>query len=103
GKAVRAVSEGRAWFSRTVVAKDSGLIDPEMLELTERERKVLSLLAEGASESQIAQTMFISPRTAQRHIKNILSKLGVDHWTDAVAQAQREGMFANHASHDGPR
>ena len=62
------------------------------LHLTEREREVLRLLAEGATTRQIAASLFISPRTASTHVTNILSKLGVTSRTAAVAYALRIGL-----------
>ena len=45
--------------------------------LTDREREVLLLLADGRSNPEIAQALFISPKTASVHVSNILAKLGV--------------------------
>lgn len=60
--------------------------------LTEREREVLRLLAEGETTRQIASSLCISPRTASTHVTNILSKLGVTSRTAAVAYALRIGL-----------
>jgi DNA-binding NarL/FixJ family response regulator len=60
--------------------------------LTKREREVLSLLAEGKSQAQIARTLVISPKTVGTHIEHILSKLGVRSRAQAVAYAYREGL-----------
>jgi len=60
------------------------LLDP----LSAREREVLSLLADGSSNQQIADRLVISPNTAKRHVKNILAKLDATNRTQAVARAR---------------
>ena len=60
--------------------------------LTEREREILELLAAGRSNPQIAESLFISPKTASVHVSNILAKLGVDSRVEAAAVAHRLGV-----------
>ncbi len=60
--------------------------------LTSRENEVLRLLAQGNSTREIAEALFISPRTAATHITNILGKLDVSSRTAAVAYAMRTGL-----------
>ena len=60
--------------------------------LTEREREILVLLAAGRSNPQIAESLFISPKTASVHVSNILAKLGVDSRVEAAAVAHRLGI-----------
>ena len=62
------------------------------LELTEREREILVLLAAGRSNPQIAEALFISPKTASVHVSNVLAKLGVDSRVEAAAVAHRLGV-----------
>jgi ATP/maltotriose-dependent transcriptional regulator MalT len=57
--------------------------------LTEREREVLDLLADGASNPQIAAALFISRKTASAHVSNIIAKLGVTSRGEAAAVAHR--------------
>jgi DNA-binding CsgD family transcriptional regulator/tetratricopeptide (TPR) repeat protein len=62
------------------------------LGLTPREVEVLALVAAGRSNRQIAQALFISPRTASVHVSNILAKLGVAGRVEAAAVAHRLGL-----------
>jgi DNA-binding CsgD family transcriptional regulator len=57
--------------------------------LTEREREVLDLLADGKSNREIAAELFISPKTASVHVSNILGKLGAASRAEAAAVARR--------------
>lgn len=57
--------------------------------LTKRESEILQLLADGLTQKQIAQTLFISPKTVGSHIERILLKLGVRTRAQAVAVAYR--------------
>jgi predicted ATPase/DNA-binding CsgD family transcriptional regulator len=62
------------------------------LGLTRREQEVLMLLAQGLADKEIAEALFISPRTAMTHVGNILTKLGVSKRTQAVNLALRHGL-----------
>jgi DNA-binding CsgD family transcriptional regulator/tetratricopeptide (TPR) repeat protein len=67
---------------------------PDHLGLTARELEVLRLVAEGRSNRQIAETLFISAKTASVHVSNILAKLGVGGRVEAAAVAHRVGLLA---------
>ncbi|MET8829648.1 AAA family ATPase [Streptomyces sp. NPDC004610] len=68
--------------------------DPaEALGLTSRERDVLRLVAAGRTNRQIAEELFISPKTASVHVSNILGKLGVSGRGEAAALSHRLGLF----------
>ena len=74
-----------------------GPVAPEPLAgLTAREREVLGLLVAGHTDREIAEALFISPRTAQAHVANIFAKLGVSTRTAAVATALQTGLVPDH-------
>jgi DNA-binding NarL/FixJ family response regulator len=61
--------------------------------LTERERQVLDLIASGASDRKIADTLFISVHTVKTHVRNLLGKLHAGNRRAAVDQARQRGLM----------
>ena len=61
------------------------------LGLTERQQEVLELLAEGRSNSEIAERLYVSPKTVEHHVSAILTKLGVPSRAEAVERAAGSG------------
>ncbi len=61
-------------------------------ELTAREREVAALIAEGLTNSQLAERLYISPKTAAVHVSNILMKLGLSGRAEVAAWAVRHGV-----------
>lgn len=61
--------------------------------LTGRESEVLSLIAEGRTNAEIAATLFMSPKTASVHVSHIIAKLGAGNRTEAAAMARRQGLL----------
>jgi DNA-binding NarL/FixJ family response regulator len=77
----RAVAGGVEAAARTAAA------------LTEREREVLSLVAQGLDNSEIARELFLSPTTVKRHVSAILAKLEVANRVQAAIWAVRAGII----------
>lgn len=78
--------------SKTAVSAQNPMyIEP----LSAREQEVLRVLAQGASNQEIAEALVIAPNTVKRHVGTILAKLGVHNRTQAVVRAQQLGLFAH--------
>jgi DNA-binding NarL/FixJ family response regulator len=67
--------------------------DDDSFGLTPRECEVLGLLVDGLSQPEIAERLYLSPKTVGTHIQRIMGKMGVKSRTQAVAVAAREGLF----------
>lgn len=99
-RAIRAVSSGDAIFSTTIAQR---LIDffagprpsvPSLPfpDLTDREREILTLIAQGRSNNEIAQTLVISMKTVRNYISSIFSKLQVADRSQAIIRAREAGL-----------
>ncbi len=91
-RALETVAAGGTYVDPVV----SGLLlrDSDAPELTDRERQVLRLLADGCSYEEVGQQLFISPETVRTHVAKTLRKLGVRTRTQAVAAALRAGLIS---------
>ena len=89
---VRLVPAGEAADVALAPPQPSAPSDPEAA-LTPREREVLELMAEGASNKMIARALGISVHTAKFHVGSVIDKLDATGRTDAVAQAARLGVI----------
>jgi DNA-binding NarL/FixJ family response regulator len=65
-----------------------------MPKVTQRERDVLRLLADGLTNEEIGKELFISPETVRTHVRKAMTKLEADTRTHAVATALRESLIA---------
>jgi len=68
-------------------------------ELTEREREVLTLVARGYTNKQIADTLFVSEKTARNHVSHILDKLGLSRRSEAAAFAVEHKLVPPREQH----
>jgi len=99
-RSVRAVASGEALFGpgvaerlmRYLAEATPSAERAAFPELTDREREVLWLLAQGLSNQEVAQRMGISLKTARNHVSNILARLQVADRTEAVARARAAGL-----------
>ena len=89
---VRLVPAGEAADVALAPPQSSAPSDPDAA-LTPREREVLELMAEGASNKMIARALGISVHTAKFHVGSVIDKLDATGRTDAVAQAARLGVI----------
>jgi DNA-binding CsgD family transcriptional regulator len=85
------VPQGMLGSATSAAIREAGAEDLEIL--TSREREVLQLLGEGASNKEIARRLDISVHTAKFHVASIAAKLDATGRTDAVAQAVRRGLM----------
>jgi len=98
--AIRAVASGEAVFGPGVAERIMGFFSapraaaPQRAfpELTEREEEVLSLVAQGKGNREIARQLFVSLKTVRNHVSNILLKLQVADRAQAVIRARDAGM-----------
>ncbi|WP_402469721.1 helix-turn-helix transcriptional regulator [Isoptericola aurantiacus] len=81
-----------AWARRARIAVP-GTRRESSTTLTEREEQVLTLVAQGLSNRQIGEHLFISTKTVSVHVSNVLAKLGVSGRAEAVAVATRRGLL----------
>lgn len=94
-EAIRRAFQGKATLApeaMQVLVEQIQRVSQPQIELTERERGVLQLMARGHSNGQIAEQLFISPATVKGHIRTILNKLDVDSRSEAIAQAWASGL-----------
>ncbi len=63
--------------------------------LSQREKEILILVAEGCTNKEIAARLFVSPYTARNHVIRILDKLGLSRRSEAAAQAVRLGLLGD--------
>ncbi len=101
--AAKAAADGEVLIDPTVLTRLLHQVSRErearrdaqalLTDLTDREREILQLLAEGLRNDDIAAKLFISPQTVQTHVRNILGKLRVHSKLEAVAFAVKHGAI----------
>jgi two-component system, NarL family, response regulator NreC len=102
-KAVRTVAEGRPFFSPVIaktlledyvrLMREHRVQDSYEL-LTEREKEVLQLLAEGKSNKEVAAVLGLSPYTVESHRNNLMQKLNLHNTADIVLYAVRKAIIS---------
>jgi len=94
-RAVHSVASGTTYvdpvLAGTLAASSVGSKLPQ---LTQRERDVLRLLADGLSNEEIGKRLFISAETVRTHVRKAMAKLDADTRTEAVARALRDRLIA---------
>jgi DNA-binding NarL/FixJ family response regulator len=80
-------------FTEAPPAAPKGCVASDLSQLTGREQEILALLAHGASNREISETLFIAGGTVKNHLSNILSKLGVRDRTQAALKARELGLM----------
>jgi len=93
--AVRQVAAGKSLIDPTLTARvlervrNPATTAPELASLTEQELKLLALIAEGLTNRQIGERMFLAEKTVKNYVSSILSKLGLERRTQAAVLASR--------------
>ena len=84
--AIHVVMRGQRFVDPEILkySPSNNIIDNHLSELTRRESDVLAVLAKGMSNQQIADELFISEHTVKKHVSSILSKLELEHRTQAA-------------------
>ena len=99
-RAIRAVGHGEAIFSPAIACRvveffavpRSGARPHAFPQLSQREREVLGLIAQGVNNAAIADRLCLSPKTVRNHISNIFSKLQVADRAEAIVRAREGGL-----------
>lgn len=99
-RAIEAVGAGEAVFGAPIAQRmidyfskgGAESSEPAFPQLTERERHVLNLIAQGNSNQTIAQRLVLSPKTVRNHVSNIFAKLQVADRAEAIVRAREAGL-----------
>ena len=97
-RAIKAVSQGEAIFSQAIAHRLMHYFGgraqlanrtPPFPQLSDREREVLTLIAQGLTNPEIAVRLYLSSKTVRNHVSNIFAKLQVADCSEAISRAQR--------------
>lgn len=102
-RAVRAIAQGEAIFGASIAKRIIGYFNapraavpaaaaPPFPALSDREREVLNLVADGKTNPEIARELYLSPKTVRNHVSNIFTKLQVADRAHAIARARDAGL-----------
>jgi two-component system response regulator DegU len=104
-EAIRAVSKGDAYIQPCLLTKllnefrqfmneEKTTVLPEELGLTQRELEIVSYIASGNSNKDIAEKLFISEKTVKNHVSSILKKMALEDRTQVAVYAYRKGLVS---------
>jgi len=99
-RVIRAVARGEALFGPAIAkrlmdffaASRADVPSQVFPELTDREREVLDLIAQGHNNAEIAERLVLSPKTVRNHVSNVFSKLQVADRAQAIIRAREAGL-----------
>lgn len=98
-RAIKGVSNGEAIFGPGVARRLVGYFEagrstppPAFPDLTEREREILQLIAQGLTNAEIAERLYVSVKTVRNHVTNVFGKLQVADRAQAVIRAREAGL-----------
>jgi DNA-binding NarL/FixJ family response regulator len=105
-KAIREVAGGRAYFQGNLAqsvmkqfmqeaTSNAHVASTSVNTLSEREKEILQLVADGLSTKQIAKKLFISPRTVEAHRASLIKKTGAQNAAELVKLAAQYGLLAS--------
>ena len=103
--AIRQVADGKSLLDPTATARVLERLrkgspeDERLAQLTDQERKILELLAEGLTNRQIAERMYLAEKTVKNYVSNLLAKMGMQRRTEAAVYAAR--LKERHRRADG--
>lgn len=93
-RAVRTVAAGESYVDPVLAGAIAAAVGSDLPQLTQRERDVLRLLADGLSNDEIGRRLFISAETVRTHLRKAMDKLGAETRTQAVARALRDRLIS---------
>ena len=99
---IKAIMKGQRVFSKPIsdmmtesfLQKETGTHATQKAELTKREREILKLVVEGMTSKEIAEKLYISPRTVDTHRSNLMEKLELNNIADLVRFAIKNGLVS---------
>ena len=98
-RAIRSVVAGEAIFGPVLAGRLAGYLAraerpaaTAFPELTEREREILGLIADGRSNAEITSLLVLSPKTVRNHVSNVFAKLEVHSRAEAIVRAREAGL-----------
>ncbi|MCO5175860.1 MAG: response regulator transcription factor [Thermomicrobiales bacterium] len=109
-RAIRAVAGGEAIFSSAIAerllqhfstSRASKPATATFPELTDRERQILTLLAEGKTNTEIANALFLTNKTVRNYVSNVIAKMQVADRTQAILRARDAGIGINTSDRNG--